>query len=61
MSFPFKLSRRGWTMLAVLVPLLLLFAWVALRSGPLAPINVTVTQVEERSVSQPTQQLIRRR
>ena len=51
MSFPFKLSRRGWTMLAVLVPLLLLFAWVALRSGPLAPINVTVTQVEERSVS----------
>jgi hypothetical protein len=38
-------------MLAVLAPLLLLFAWVAFRSGPLAPINVTVTQVEERSIS----------
>lgn len=51
MTLPFAMSRRGWTMLAVLVPLLLLFAWVAFRSGPLAPINVTVTQVEERSVS----------
>ena len=51
MTLPFTMSRRGWTMLAVLVPLLLLFAWVAFRSGPLAPINVTVTQVEERSVS----------
>lgn len=51
MTLPFTISRRAWTMLAVLVPLLLLFAWVAFRSGPLAPINVTVTQVEERNVS----------
>lgn len=51
MTLPFKLSRRSWNLLAVLVPLLLLFAWVAFRSGPLAPINVTVTRVEERSVS----------
>ena len=51
MTLPFKLSRRTWTLLAVLVPLLLLFAWVAFRSGPLAPINVTVAQVEERSVT----------
>ncbi|HMT41868.1 MAG TPA: efflux RND transporter periplasmic adaptor subunit [Sphingorhabdus sp.] len=33
------------------MPLLLLFAWVALRSGPLAPVNVTVVQVEERAIS----------
>ncbi len=51
MTLPFTMSRRGWTMLAVLAPLLLLFAWVAFRSGPLAPINVTVTQAEERSIS----------
>jgi HlyD family secretion protein len=31
--------------------LLLLFAWVAFRSGPLAPVNVTIAQVEERSIS----------
>ena len=51
MRLPFTLSRRGWTLLAVLVPLLVLFAWVAFRSGPLAPINVTVAQVEERSIA----------
>ena len=51
MTLPFTMSRRGWTLLAVLVPLLLLFAWVAFRSGPLAPINVAVAQVEERSIS----------
>ena len=51
MTLPFTMSRRGWTLLAVLVPLLLLFAWVAFRSGPLAPVNVTVAQVEERSIS----------
>ena len=51
MTLPFTMSRRGWTLLAVLVPLLVLFAWVAFRSGPLAPINVTVAKVDERSVS----------
>lgn len=51
MTLPFTMSRRGWLLLAVLVPLLLLFAWVALRSGPLAPVNVTVVQVEERAIS----------
>lgn len=38
-------------LVAVLAPLLLLFAWVALRSGPLAPISVTIVQVEERAIS----------
>lgn len=51
MTLPFKLSRRGWTLLAVLVPLLLLFAWVALRSGPLAPTDLTVARVESRRVA----------
>jgi HlyD family secretion protein len=51
MTLPFTMSRRGWLLLAVLVPLLLLFAWVALRSGPLAPVNVTVVQVEDRAIS----------
>lgn len=51
MTLPFTTSRRGWLLLAVLLPLLLLFAWVALRSGPLAPVNVTVVQVEDRAIS----------
>lgn len=38
-------------MLAVVVPVLVLFAWVAFRSGPLAPVNVTVAKVEERNVA----------
>jgi len=38
-------------MLVVLLPLLVLFVYVALRSGPLAPISVTVTRVESRSVA----------
>ena len=45
------MSRRGWTMAAVLVPLLVLFAWVAFRSGPLASPNVTVAQVETRRIA----------
>lgn len=44
-------SGRTLAMLAVLVPLLVLFVYVALRSGPLAPIPVTVTKVEERSIA----------
>ncbi len=38
-------------MLAVLVPLLALFIYVALRSGPLALVPVTVTTVENRSIT----------
>jgi len=50
-TLPFTMSRRGWTMAAVLVPLLVLFAWVAFRSGPLASTNVTVAQVETRRIA----------
>lgn len=51
MKWNFAPNRRVVVLIAVLIPLLLLFLWVAFRSGPLAPINVTVAQVEERSVS----------
>ncbi|MDD2465606.1 MAG: efflux RND transporter periplasmic adaptor subunit [Desulfobulbus sp.] len=45
------LQGRTLIMLVVLLPLLVLFVYVALRSGPLAPISVTVTKVESRSVT----------
>lgn len=43
-------GRRTLAIVAVLVPLVGLLAYVALRSGPLAPIAVTVVQVEERTL-----------
>lgn len=46
-----SINRRTWALLAVVVPLLALFIYVALRSGPLAPIYVTVTTVESRSIA----------
>ena len=36
---------RSLPVAAALVPLLLLLAWVALRAGPLAPVEVTVAEV----------------
>lgn len=48
-KFPFQ--SRTPLLLAVLVPLLALFIYVALRSGPLAPIPVTVVTIEERSIA----------
>lgn len=47
--FPFP--KRTLAILVVLLPLLALFIYVALRSGPLAPVPVTVTRVENRSIS----------
>lgn len=38
-------------MIGVLVPMLALFVYVAMRSGPLAPVPVTVATVESRSIS----------
>lgn len=48
-----KLPLQGRTlaMLAVIVPLLAVFIYLALRSGPLAPIAVTVATVESQSVT----------
>ena len=41
------LKKRTLILIAVLVPILALFAYTALRSGPLAPIPVTVASVED--------------
>lgn len=45
MKLPWK-NRRWVTLAALLVPLGAVFAYVALRSGPLAPVPVTVATVE---------------
>lgn len=45
------LQGRTLALLAVLLPLLALFVYVALRSGPLAPVPVKVATVENRSVA----------
>lgn len=45
------LQGRTLALLAVLLPLLALFVYVALRSGPLAPVPVTVAAVETGSVA----------
>lgn len=47
----FPVSKRTLTIFMVLLPLLALLIYVALRSGPLAPVPVTVTKVESRSIS----------
>lgn len=46
-----SMNGRKLALVAVIVPLLALFIYVALRSGPLAPIPVTVTAVEDRSIA----------
>jgi RND family efflux transporter MFP subunit len=45
------LQGRSLALLAVIVPLLVLFIYVGLRSGPLAPVAVTVSIVESRAIS----------
>lgn len=45
------LQGRTLMLLAVLLPLLALFISVALRSGPLAPVPVTVTTAEARAIA----------
>lgn len=47
----FPLQGRTLALLVVLFPLFALFVYVALRSGPLAPVPVTVTMVENRSIT----------
>lgn len=44
-------SRRALLLVIVLAALVLLLGFVALRSGPLAPVKVTVVQVEERAIT----------
>ncbi len=44
------INKKMLRLFAVLVPLLLLFFYVALRSGPLAPVPVTVVMVETKQI-----------
>lgn len=45
------IQHRTLTLLAVLLPIAALFVYVILRSGPLAPVEVTTTEVVSRPVS----------
>ena len=47
----FPLQKRTLALIAVLLSIFLLFLYVGLRSGPLAPVAVTVTTVESRALS----------
>ena len=47
----FSLKRSTLALIAVVLPLLFLFIYVAFRSGPLAPTAVTVTTVESRALT----------
>jgi len=50
MKIPFTLPRQVW-FAAFGIALLLAFVWVVMKSGPLAPIKVTATQVVKGEVS----------
>ncbi len=47
----FPVQRRTLALIAVIVPLLALLVYVALRSGPLAPVTVTVATVESQPIT----------
>lgn len=47
----FPVKGRTVAILAVIIPLLAILAFIALRSGPLAPVPVTVVTVEDRSIA----------
>ena len=50
MKTPFTVPRQAWFALFG-IALLLAFGWVATRSGPLAPVKVTVTKVVKGDVA----------
>ena len=45
------IKSRTLAIIAVIAPLFILFIYVALRSGPLAPVLVTLTTVENKAIS----------
>ena len=47
----FPVQGRTLALLAIIIPLLVLFIYVGLRSGPLAPVAVTVAAVESREIT----------
>ncbi|MGB5233329.1 MAG: efflux RND transporter periplasmic adaptor subunit [Desulfoprunum sp.] len=48
---PFPVHKRTLVMLAGFLPLIALFVYVAVRSGALAPVPVTVARVESRPIA----------
>jgi len=46
-----KVNKRTLGLLAVVVPMLLLFIYVGMTSGPLAPVPVTTAKVESKAIS----------
>lgn len=48
MKLPIRARTLG--LLLILVPLLVLFVWMVLRAGPLAPVPVTVATVQSRAI-----------
>ncbi len=44
------LNKRSVTLLLVLIPLLVVFVYVATTSGPLSPVEVTVVSVKKQSI-----------
>lgn len=48
-KLPFQ--KRTLVLLAIIIPLLVLFVYVALYSGPLAPVSVVLTKVKNKSIS----------
>ncbi|RJP86945.1 MAG: efflux RND transporter periplasmic adaptor subunit [Desulfobacteraceae bacterium] len=45
------IQKRTLAMFAVIIPLFVLFVYVALRSGPLAPVSVTLATVETYDIT----------
>lgn len=46
-----SLQRRSLMLIAIVIPIVALFGYVVLRSGPLAPVTVMTASVEARSIS----------
>lgn len=46
-----QLSRRTLALIVVIIPLAMLFLYVVVRSGPLAPVRVTTGTVKERAIT----------
>ena len=47
----FDLNNRTLGLIAVIVPMLILFVYVGMTSGPLAPVAVTTVQVDKKVIS----------
>lgn len=45
-----RLQRRTLALITIITPLIALFVYVVLRSGPLAPVLVTVAQAQSRAI-----------